>query len=73
MGDFINPIDLVAALFIIAIGSFGIKNGFIVELKKTINLLVSLLLSHIIMRYIVKLYPQSDMINFIGMTYVIST
>ena len=63
MVDFINPIDLLIALFIIVIGSLGIKNGFIVELKKIINLSLALFLSHIIMGYIVKLYVPSDTIN----------
>jgi len=65
MVDFINPIDLLIALFIIVIGSLGIKNGFIVELKKIINLSLALFLSHIIMGYIVKLYVPSDTINLL--------
>ena len=65
MGSFINPIDLFIALFIIIIGSLGIRNGFIIELKKIINLVLSLLLSHIIMEYIRGIYPQSDTINLL--------
>ena len=65
MGGFINPIDLFIAFCIIAIGFLGIKNGFIVELKKTINLSSSLLLSHLTMRYVSGFYPQSDMIIFL--------
>ena len=65
MVNFINPIDLSILLFITVISVLGIRNGFIIELKKNINLLFSLLLTHIIMVYIMKLYSQSDMINFI--------
>ena len=65
MANFINPIDLSILLFITVISVLGIRNGFIIELKKNINLLFSLLLTHIIMVYIMKLYSQSDMINFI--------
>ena len=65
MVNFINPIDLSILLFIAVISVLGIRNGFIIELKKNINLLFSLLLTHIIMVYIMKLYSQSDMINFI--------
>ena len=62
MVNFINPIELLIILFIAIIGSFGLKNGLIIELKKTINLSLSLFLSHIISKYIIALYPQSDMI-----------
>jgi len=65
MENFINPIDLFMAFFILVIGLLGIRNGFIIELKKIINLSLSLLLSHIIIKYIVGFYPQSDMINFL--------
>ena len=60
MVDFINPIDLLMALIIVLIALLGIKNGFIVELKKTINLSVSLFLSHIIVGYVIQLYPRSN-------------
>jgi len=65
MVNFINPIDLSILFFIIVISVLGIRNGFIIEMKKNINLLFSLLLTHIIMLYIIKLYSQSDMMNFI--------
>ena len=65
MENFINPIDLFMAFFILVIGLLGIRNGFIIEIKKIINLSLSLLLSHIIMKYIVDFYPQSNMINFL--------
>ena len=50
MENFINPIDLFMAFFILVIGLLGIRNGFIIELKKIINLSLSLLLSHIIIK-----------------------
>ena len=65
MENFINPIDLFMAFFILVIGLLGIRNGFIIEIKKIINLSLSLLLSHIIMKYITGAYPQSDMINLL--------
>ena len=46
MTNFINPIDLLIILFIIIISLLGIKNGLIIELKKIINLFLSLFLSY---------------------------
>ncbi|MBI45480.1 MAG: hypothetical protein CMG66_04860 [Candidatus Marinimicrobia bacterium] len=62
MINFINPIELSILLFIILISGFGLKNGFIIELKKIINLSLSLFLSSMIVKYILGIYPQSDMI-----------
>ena len=70
MGNFINPIDLFIAFCITVIGLLGIKNGFIVELKKIINLLFSLLLTHLTIKYVIKLYVQSDMIIFVLYTLI---
>tara|TARA_B100000029_G_scaffold502725_1_gene578472 strand:+ start:1172 stop:1648 length:477 start_codon:yes stop_codon:yes gene_type:complete len=65
MGNFVNPIDLSIAFFILVIGILGIRNGFIIEIKKIINLSISLFLSHMAMQYVIKIYPQSNMINFL--------
>ena len=70
MGNFINPIDLFIAFCITVIGLLGIKNGFIVELKKIINLLFSLLLTHLTIKYVIKLYVQSDIIIFVLYTLI---
>ena len=63
MTNFINPIDLLIILFIIIISLLGIKNGLIIELKKVINLFLSLFLSYNIVEYVMRLYPQSEIIN----------
>jgi len=73
MVDFINPIDLLIALFILGISLLGIKNGLIVELKKIINLSFSLFSSHLIVRYITDIYPQSDLINLFLYIFIFIT
>ena len=73
MVDFINPIDLLIALFILGISLLGIKNGLIVELKKIINLSFSLFSSHLIVRYITGIYPQSDLINLFLYIFIFIT
>ena len=50
--NFINPIDLTIALLILVIVAFGIKNGFIIELKKIINLFLSLFLSKLVVQFL---------------------
>ena len=65
MTNFINPIDLLIILFIIIISLLGIKNGLIIELKKVINLFLSLFLSYNIVEYVMRLYPQSEIINIV--------
>tara|TARA_Y100000588_G_scaffold393486_1_gene509720 strand:- start:3061 stop:3531 length:471 start_codon:yes stop_codon:yes gene_type:complete len=49
--SFINPIDLTISLIILVIIAFGFNNGFIIELKKTINLFLSLFLAKIITQF----------------------
>lgn len=70
MTDFINPIDLLIILIVVVISLLGIKNGFIIELKKIVNLSVSLFLSHIIIKYLTQLYPQSDTIILLLYTFI---
>ena len=62
MINFINPIELSILLFIILISGFGIKNGFIIELKKITNLSLSLFLSSMIVKYILEIYTQSAIV-----------
>ena len=63
MIDFVNPIDLLIALIIILIAGLGIKNGFILELKKIINLFFSALLSQIIIKYIPIISFQTEIVS----------
>ena len=60
--SFINPIDLTLSLFIIAIAIFGIKNGCIIEIKKTSNLLLSIILSKILITYTPIINIQGQLI-----------
>ena len=63
--SFINPIDLTLSLFIIAIAIFGIRNGCIIEIKKTSNLLLSIILSKILITYIPVINIQGQLIKSI--------
>ena len=63
MVNFINPIDLLIALIIILIAGLGIKNGFILELKKIVNLFFSALFPQIIIKYIPIISLQTETIS----------
>jgi uncharacterized membrane protein required for colicin V production len=54
MTDFINPIDLIIFLILLGILAFGIKNGFLIEFKKTLNLFISTILTKTITYYLQK-------------------
>jgi len=59
--NFINPVDLFIILLVLLIVGFGLNNGFIIELKKIINLFLSLVFSKFIVQYI----PIN---NYLGIT-----
>ena len=59
--NLINPVDLFIILLILLIVGFGLNNGLIIELKKIINLFVSLVFSKLIVQYI----PIN---NYLGIT-----
>ena len=48
MINFINPLDLILAIILLIMGGLGFYAGFINELKKTISLLISALLTKFI-------------------------
>ena len=52
MIEFINPIDLIIFIILLGILAFGIKNGFLIELKKTINLFISAIVTKTITYYL---------------------
>ena len=59
--NLINPVDLFIILLILLIVGFGLNNGFIIELKKIVNLFLSLVFSKLIVQYI----PIN---NYLGIT-----
>ena len=59
--NLINPVDLFIILLVLLIVGFGLNNGFIIELKKIINLFLSLAFSKLIVQYI----PIN---NYLGIT-----
>ena len=50
--NLINPIDLFIILIAVVVVGFGIKNGFLVEFKKFLNLLFSLISTKLLIQFI---------------------
>ena len=69
MNNFINPIDSLIAVIILAIVAIGVNSGAIIESKKNITIIISSFISSFIFHY-VKII-NSDTMNFLFFTFYI--
>ena len=69
MNNFINPIDSLIAVIILAIVAIGVNSGAIIESKKNITIILSSFISSFIFHY-VKII-NSDTMNFLLFTIML--
>lgn len=58
MNNFINPIDSLIALIVLAIITIGVNNGAIIESKKNITIIISTFISSLFLYYMTIINSQ---------------
>ncbi len=71
MNNFINPIDALLSVVILAIITIGVNNGTIIESKKNLTIIISTFISSLILYYITIINSQIIKFLFFFITLII--